>query len=389
MARRGGRNLRTKAFKGGFHASAAIPKRDLTIQTNHRDGGFTEGLVASSGYDYNRNYDTCVDVGEGFPVSEVRAHVHDAVYSLLRMDLSFGDIKRLSHVNESFLETTFKELGLNIPKEPSLVTTRQKLPHNAPPNSLSEPCQSRGDQATAFEESIEIAELKRSVQEIRTELIQSETTQKLQESAVAETEEKFPELEKKTIPGTVEDESGKKLIKSDSSFYHDPEFRFFHTASLVAVEKKPTITSIVDRRNTTLQCVNEETDSTIDERRTKRKKDRVKTEAEGISDINDTNKRSLKQTSVVKNSAICDSSLFDRPVSFVTENDLLTIELEVRTLMLKTKTEIFKLSGLMNDKSVKKQLSDPRVRRSLLRTRDEIFDDVSRLFSDLLTEQND
>lgn len=103
----------------------------------------------------------------------------------------------------------------------------------------------------------------------------------------------------------------------------------------------------------------------------------------------DINKRSFKETSVVKKSAKCDSGSFGGPIPLLPENDLLSIELEVRTLMLKTKTEIFKFSGLMNDKSVKKQLSDPRVRRSLLRTRDEIFDDVNRLFSDLLTEQND
>ncbi|CAI4053536.1 hypothetical protein SUVZ_15G3210 [Saccharomyces uvarum] len=565
MARRGRRNLRSKAFKGGFHASAAIPERDLTIQTNHPDGGSTRSLAASSDYGYNRNCDICVDVGKSFPVSEIRAHVHDAIYSLLRMDLSFDDIKRLSHVNESFLETTFKELGLNIPRKPSRLTTSQKLPQNALPDSLSKPCQSRDGQASAFEESIEIAEPKRSLQGTRTEAIQEgfisirdnqedmqkqcrqtdtqkkrqkidlgaqqkcvvseklpvhrktinllkarhepavvegknsdyskirnepevaysikpeahikngnigkikeiteqtesnthiqqphvqeslkttslavgvespqvvdvkkyflntnshsgatgviklDKTQGLQETVASETEEKCSEpvkigrklsqkrsdlqeeynvsiAAKNTIPSTDEDECGKNLIKSDSSFYHDPEFRFFHAGSIVTIEKKPTITTIVDQRSTTLQNVNEEPDSTIYEHRTKKKEERGKTAREGMSNISDTSKRSLKQTSVVKKSAIYDSSSFDRPVSLLPENDLLSIELEVRTLMLKTKTEIFKLSGLMNDKSVKKQLSDPRVRRSLLRTRDEIFDDVNRLFSDLLTEQND
>ena len=192
-----------------------------------------------------------------------------------------------------------------------------------------------------------------------------------------------------TFLRTDEDECGKNVTKSDSSFYHDPEFPFFHTGSLVAIEKKPTNTSIVDKLSTTLQSVNEEHDSTIFEHRKKKKEERGNTVAEGMSNISDINKRSFKETSVVKKSAKCDSGSFGGPIPLLPENDLLSIELEVRTLMLKTKTEIFKFSGLMNDKGVKKQLSDPRVRRSLLRTRDEIFDDVNRLFSDLLTEQND
>lgn len=559
MARRGRRNLRTKAFKGGFKASAAIPGRDFTIQTDHPDGGSTGSLAASSDYGYNNNYNICVDADESFPVSEIRAHVHDAVYSLLRMDLSFDDIKRLSHVNESFLETTFKELGLNIPKEPSRGIW-QKLPENVLPHSLSESCQPRDDQAPAFEESTEITEPKRGLRGTRTEVIQQglvstrvnqEDTQKqrqqidtqekrqkinlgtqqkcvvfeklqvhrktisplkarqelavvgeknseyskrhnvpevaysikpealiingnigkikeineqtesnshieephLQESlkttslavsvespqvidvkkyfqstnphpgapgvirlnktqGLQETEEKCSEPGKigrklsqkrsdlqdeynvsiaarNTFLRTDEDECGKNVTKSDSSFYHDPEFPFFHTGSLVAIEKKPTNTSIVDKLSTTLQSVNEEHDSTIFEHRKKKKEERGNTVAEGMSNISDINKRSFKETSVVKKSAKCDSGSFGGPIPLLPENDLLSIELEVRTLMLKTKTEIFKFSGLMNDKSVKKQLSDPRVRRSLLRTRDEIFDDVNRLFSDLLTEQND